>query len=94
MLNTNTAAVIFAHNHPSGDTQPSEATLERIRGIRPEGGRSNSAAGMERSIYELRTQGRPGADRAIILITDTYIHTGDRSRDLDFERWLRDAMSP
>ena len=25
VLNTNTAAVIFAHNHPSGDTQPSEA---------------------------------------------------------------------
>ncbi len=70
-----------------------DSLIERIHDMRPEGRHSNSAAAVERSIYELKTLGRSGADKAIILITDTNIHTGDRERDLDFERWLRTILA-
>lgn len=66
--------------------------LQRIQEMQPAGTHSNSAAGVERSIYELNTHGRPSARKTIILVTDTHIHTGDHERDLDFERWLREIL--
>ena len=34
VLNTNSSAVIFAHNHPSGDTKPSEADKQITRQLK------------------------------------------------------------
>ena len=57
------------------------------------GKRTDIAAAVERASYELRQQGRPDAARAIVLLTDGIIDTGDRARDLERGRWLTTDLS-
>src|SRR5689334_12385970 len=47
------------------------------------------AAGVERGLYELRNEGRADATRAIVLMTDGIIDTGNRTRDAELHQWLR-----
>ena len=47
------------------------------------------AAGVERGLYELRTEGRPDSTRAIVLMTDGLIDTGNAARDAELNQWLR-----
>ncbi|WP_166804974.1 vWA domain-containing protein [Nitrosococcus wardiae] len=53
----------------------------------------NSAAGMERALYELKIYGRPEAEKAIILLTNGPIETGDKKRDRDFSRWMQEYLA-
>lgn len=53
----------------------------------------NSAAGMERALYELKTYGRPEAEKAIVLMSDGHIDTGDEKRDRDFSRWMQEYLT-
>lgn len=53
----------------------------------------NSAAGMERALYELKNFGRPQAEKAIILLTNGPIETGDEKRDRDFSRWMQEYLA-
>lgn len=49
---------------------------------------------IERSLYELREHGRPGARRAIVLFTDGFVDLGDRERDRRRTDWLtRDLVA-
>ncbi|MEN8129417.1 MAG: vWA domain-containing protein [Pseudomonadota bacterium] len=66
--------------------------IGRLKTIKPSGQHSNIAAGIERSIHELRKNARPGTNKNIILITDTTIQTGDQDRDRNFEKWLREIL--
>lgn len=54
---------------------------------------TDSPAAMERGIYELRHAGRTEAERLIIIVTDGIVDTGDRARDLDKTRWLREDLA-
>jgi pSer/pThr/pTyr-binding forkhead associated (FHA) protein/Mg-chelatase subunit ChlD len=54
---------------------------------------TNSPDGIERALYELKTNGRPGADKAIIFITDGLVDTGERTRDVEKKRWLRESLA-
>jgi len=54
---------------------------------------TDSPAAMERGIYELRHAGRTEADKLIIIVTDGIVDTGDRARDLDKTRWLREDLA-
>jgi Mg-chelatase subunit ChlD len=54
---------------------------------------TNTPAGVERAIYELKTHGRKEARKVIILLTDGIVDTGDKVRDLEKERWLREDLS-
>ncbi len=50
-------------------------------------------AAIEKSIYELRENGRKDAEKLIILLSDGIIDVGDRARDMEERRWLREDLS-
>ncbi|HMD36090.1 MAG TPA: FHA domain-containing protein, partial [Vicinamibacterales bacterium] len=41
-----------------------------------------------RALYELKHQGRPDADKAIVLMTDGIIDTGNPAKDAERYRWI------
>ena len=51
------------------------------------------AAGVERGLYELRSEGRSEATRAIVLMTDGFVDTGDKRRDAELYQWLRQDLA-
>ncbi|MCP3951559.1 MAG: FHA domain-containing protein [Desulfobacterales bacterium] len=64
--------------------------LERIdyRGLY-----TNTPAAVERALYELKANGRPEADKVIILLTDGIVDTGDKDRDIERENWLKEDLA-
>jgi Mg-chelatase subunit ChlD len=52
------------------------------------------AAGVERGLYELRTEGRPDARHVIVLMTDGLIDTGNAAHDAELNKWLRQDLAP
>jgi Mg-chelatase subunit ChlD len=58
-----------------------------------QGQRTNSPAGIERAIYELRTSGREGAVKSIIFLTDGIVDTGSPQSDAQKTRWLREDLT-
>jgi len=57
------------------------------------GQRTDGPSGIERALYELRKNGRPDAEKAIIFLTDGKIDTGNHQRDLEATRWLREDLA-
>lgn len=53
---------------------------------------TNSPAGIERAIYELKTYGRSDAQKVIIFLTDGIVDTGDKGQDLEKEKWLKEEL--
>lgn len=51
------------------------------------------AAGVERGLYELRNEGRAEAQRAIVLMTDGIVDTGDARKDAELREWLRKDLA-
>lgn len=54
---------------------------------------TQTAAAVERALYELRNEARPEARRVIVLMTDGLIDTGDARRDAELNRWLRQDLA-
>jgi len=54
---------------------------------------SDSPAAVERALYELKYNGREDADQVIILLTDGIVDTGDRARDIEKTRWLKEDLA-
>jgi pSer/pThr/pTyr-binding forkhead associated (FHA) protein len=67
--------------------------LEGLDQINFKGQRTNIPAAMERGIYELKHQGRQGAQKSIVFITDGIVDTGDRQNDLQKTSWLRESLA-
>ena len=90
---TRVGVVMFADNATMtlpltaiGDArQPLEASLERLD---YSGKLTDTAAAVERALYELKHQARPGADTAIVLMTDGIIDTGNPAKDAERYRWI------
>ena len=57
------------------------------------GQRTNSPAGIERALYEIRKNGRDGARQAIVLLSDGMIDTGEHRSNLETARWLREDLA-
>lgn len=55
---------------------------------------TQTAGAIERAIYELRTNGRPNALRAVVVMTDGLIDTGNVARDAELSTWLRTSLAP
>jgi hypothetical protein len=55
---------------------------------------TQTAGAVERALYELRLNGRPDAERAVVVMTDGLIDTGDPRRDAELSVWLRDSLAP
>jgi len=54
---------------------------------------TNSPAGIERAVYELKTNGRRDAEKIIIFLTDGIVDTGDKNQDLEKEKWLKEDLT-
>jgi Mg-chelatase subunit ChlD len=54
---------------------------------------TNSPAGIERAVYELRTKGRWDAEKIIIFLTDGIVDTGNKNQDLEKESWLKEDLT-
>jgi Mg-chelatase subunit ChlD len=54
---------------------------------------TNSPAGIERAIYELKANGRQDSKKIIIFLTDGIVDTGDKSQDLEKENWLKEDLT-
>ena len=54
---------------------------------------TQTASAVERGLYELRNEGRPEATRAIVLMTDGLIDTGDKRKDEELNQWLRGELA-
>jgi hypothetical protein len=57
------------------------------------GKRTDIPAGVERALYELREQGRPKAERVIVVLTDGVVDLGNPAKDLERARWLREDLA-
>ncbi len=69
-----------------------QAELELITSLKKidyRGQHTNTPVGIERAIYELKTNGRPLAQKSIILITDGIVDTGDPRKDQESTQWLK-----
>jgi hypothetical protein len=81
---------------PLGPAAGAESEGRRIihmASIDYRGQRTNSPAGIERALYELRTNGRADAERIIVFITDGLVDTGDPVNDREKKRWLTNELS-
>jgi len=54
---------------------------------------TNTPAGIERAIYELKANPDKKFEKAIILLTDGIIDTGDKKRDAEEETWLKEQLA-
>ena len=67
--------------------------LESLDVINFKGKFTNSPAGIERAIYELKTNGRHDTKKIIIFLTDGIVDTGNKSQDLEKEKWLKEDLT-
>jgi len=67
--------------------------LESLDVINFKGKFTNSPAGIERAIYELKTNGRQDTKKIIIFLTDGIVDTGNKSQDLEKENWLKEDLT-
>jgi Mg-chelatase subunit ChlD len=67
--------------------------LESLDVIDFKGKFTNSPAGIERAIYELKTNGRQDTKKIIIFLTDGIVDTGNKSEDLKKENWLKEDLT-
>ncbi len=54
---------------------------------------TNTPAGVERAIYELKTRSRKDARKVIILLTDGIVDTGNKIQDLEKKKWLSEDLT-
>lgn len=76
------------------DDDPTDVLLASLGQLNYRGRWTQTARAVERALYELRQHGRPAAERAIVLLTDGLIDTGDARRDADLKQWLETNLSP
>ncbi|GAB6906891.1 hypothetical protein DESC_940101 [Desulfosarcina cetonica] len=71
------------------DPKTRQALTESLNQIDYRGRFTDSAAGLERAVYELKTAGRPDARQSIIFLTDGIVDTGSPKKDAELTRWLK-----
>lgn len=67
--------------------------LEKLAIIDYRGRFTNSPAGMERAIYELKRHGRADGEKVVIFVTDGIVDTGDPARDRELAKWMRETLA-
>ncbi|MBT7087298.1 MAG: FHA domain-containing protein [Desulfobacterales bacterium] len=67
--------------------------LKSLEKVNYKGLYSNSPAGIERAVYELKTNGRKNASKTIIFLTDGIVDTGDKSQDILMKKWLTEDLA-
>lgn len=67
--------------------------INSLKSINYKGLFTDTPAGVERAIYELKTHGREDAIKILILLTDGIIDTGNKEQDVEGEMWLKDHLA-
>lgn len=67
--------------------------LEGLNRLNYRGQWTDMPAAVERGLYELRLNGRADAFKALVLMTDGIVDTGDSRRDADKTRWLQEGLA-
>ena len=78
------------------DTAHRAALLSSLSDNNYRGLLTNSPAALERSIYELRTNGRPDAQKSIVFMTDGIVDVapeGADSGDVEKARWMKSTLA-
>lgn len=75
------------------DDKPDAKFVKSLEKVNYKGQFTNSPAGIERAIYELKTNGRHDAEKAIIFLTDGIVDTGDKLKDIERGRWLKEDLA-
>ncbi len=78
---------------PAAEADTREEITRILDGVNYTGHYTNIPAAIERAIYGLKQNGRKNAEKLIILMTDGIIDTGDPTRDLEKQRWLKDDLA-
>lgn len=55
---------------------------------------TDSPAGIERAIYQLKNNARDEAEKSIIFMTDGIVDTGNPDKDIEKAKWLREDLAP
>ncbi len=98
--NTRVGIVIFDQSVklPTPLTEASlanrETILASLNGIDYKGLFTDSPAGIERAIYELKNNARDDAQKSIIFMTDGIVDTGNVDKDIEKAKWLREDLAP
>ena len=75
------------------DEKADQEIIASLKKIDYRGQRTNTPVGIERAIYELKINGRPLAQKGIVLITDGIVDTGDPRKDEELAQWLKEDLT-
>ena len=78
---------------PLGSPATREKILQSLALVNYRGKLTDSPAGVERALYELKSRGRKDATKVIIFLTDGIVDTGDKARDRERAQWLREDLA-
>lgn len=98
--NTRVGIVVFDQSVrlPTPLTEASLANRETILSslgeIDYKGLFTDSPAGIERAIYQLKNNARDEAEKSIIFMTDGIVDTGNPDKDIEKAKWLREDLAP
>lgn len=70
-----------------------ETILQSLDQINYKGLYTDSPAGIERAIYELKTNGRMDAQKIIVFMTDGIVDTGNAEQDREKAKWLKEELA-
>ena len=78
---------------PLSDSQAKQRLIASLNQVDYKGRYTNSAAGIERAMYELKSAGRSQAKKCIIFLTDGIVDTGRPQKDLELTQWLKSDLA-
>ncbi len=73
--------------------QAEQEIISGLKKIDYRGQHTNTPVGIERAIYELKTNGSPLAQKGIVLITDGIVDTGNLKKDQESTQWLKQDLT-
>jgi hypothetical protein len=78
---------------PTADASFSARLAAALMAVDYKGSKTDIPGAVERSTYEIRSKGRQGSRRAIILFTDGIIDLGDAAKDSARRNWLHTRLT-
>ncbi len=75
------------------DARARQEFIDSSKKIDYRGQFTNTPAGVERALYELKMNGRKKARKGIIFITDGIVDTGNKKKDAELTQWLKQDVA-
>lgn len=74
-------------------SQAQQGVIDSLKNIDYRGQYTNTPSGIERALYELKNSSRSEAQKGIIFVTDGIVDTGNKQRDQELTRWLKEDIT-